>query len=221
MAEQLTLSGVVQPIVLAVGGCSGSGKTTLARELAGQLDAVLFPLDFYYRELTHLSRFERDHYNFDHPDSLEHDLIVTHVRSLRDGLPIHRPTYDFNTHSRVAGVTEQILPSRFLIVEGILALHYADLQPLYDFTVYVDAPHDVCLTRRIHRDVRERGRTEESVVEQFHAFAKPMAEEYVLPSRDGADIMVAGTEALDWSIELILKSLRGRGLLGLDGSSGT
>jgi uridine kinase len=91
MAEQLTLSGVVQPIVLAVGGCSGSGKTTLARELAGQLDAVLFPLDFYYRELTHLSRVERDHYNFDHPDSLEHDLIVAHVQSLRDGTPINRP----------------------------------------------------------------------------------------------------------------------------------
>jgi uridine kinase len=218
MAEQLTLTGVVQPIVLAVGGCSGSGKTTLARELAGQLDAILFPLDFYYRELTHLSRAERDHYNFDHPDSLEHDLIVTHVQSLRTGQPIDRPTYDFNTHSRVAGVTEHILPSHCLIVEGILALHYADLLPLYDFTVYVDAPHDVCLTRRIHRDVRERGRTEESVIEQFNTFARPMADEYVVPCRDAADITVAGTEALDWSIELVLAGLRGRGLLPGDAS---
>ena len=213
MAEQLTLSGVLRPVVLAVAGCSGSGKTTLARELADQLDAVLFPLDFYYRELTHLSRTERDHYNFDHPESLEHDLIVRHVQALRAGEAIDRPTYDFNTHERVPGVTEHITATRYLIVEGILALHYAELLPLYDFTVYVDAPHDVCLTRRIHRDVRERGRTEASVIEQFNTFARPMAEEYVLPCRDCADVTVAGTEALDWSIELVLASLRRRGLL--------
>ena len=213
MPEQLTLRGVIRPVVLAVGGCSGSGKTTLARELADQLNAVLFPLDFYYRELTHLSRAERDHYNFDHPDSLEHDLIVQHVQTLREGGSIIRPTYDFATHSRVPGVTEHITATRFLIVEGILALHYADLLPLYDFTVYVDAPHDVCLTRRIHRDVRERGRTEASAIEQFNTFAKPMADEYVLPCRDCADVTVAGTEALDWSIEMVLANLRKRGLL--------
>lgn len=219
MAEQLTLTGVIRPVVLAVGGCSGSGKTTLARELADQLNAVLFPLDFYYRELTHLSRAERDHYNFDHPDSLEHDLIVRHVETLREGGSIDRPTYDFNTHSRVPGVLEHITATGFLIVEGILALHYQDLQPLYDFTVYVDAPHEVCLLRRIHRDVRERGRTEESVIEQFNAFARPMAEQYVLPGRNAADVTVAGTEALDWSIELILASLRNRGLLLNDGAA--
>jgi uridine kinase len=219
MAEQLTLSGLIRPVVLAVGGCSGSGKTTLARELADQLNAVLFPLDFYYRELTHLSRFERDHYNFDHPNSLEHDLIVRHVQTLREGGAIDRPTYDFSTHSRVPGVTEHITATRFLIVEGILALHYADLLPLYDFTVYVDAPHEVCLTRRIHRDVRERGRTEESVIEQFNTFARPMAERYVLPCRDVANVTVAGTEALDWSIELVLASLRRRGLLLGDGTA--
>ena len=219
MAEQLTLSGVIRPVVLAVGGCSGSGKTTLARELADQLNAVLFPLDFYYRSLTHLSRTERDHYNFDHPDSLEHDLIVRHVETLREGGSIDRPTYDFNTHSRVPGVTEHIAATRFLIVEGILALHYEDLLPLYDFTVYVDAPHEVCLTRRIHRDVRELGRTEATVIGQFNTFARPMAEQYVLPCRDAADVTVAGTEALDWSIELVLGSLRRRGLLMGDGAA--
>lgn len=213
MSEQLTLSGIVSPVVLGVGGCSGSGKTTLARELADQLDATLFPLDFYYRDLAHLSREERNSYNFDHPDSLEHSLIVEHVQTLRQSGTIDRPTYDFSTHSRVPGVTEHIVPQRFLIVEGILALHYADLAPLYDYTVYVDAPHEVCLMRRIHRDTRERGRTEQSVREQFEAHARPMADEYVVPSRTWADLTVAGTEALDWSIELVLAGLHRRGLL--------
>ncbi len=213
MTTQLTLSGIVRPTVLGVGGCSGSGKTTLARELAGQLNATLFPLDFYYRDLAHLTFEQRNAYNFDHPDSLEHDLIVEHVEALRKGESIDRPNYDFSTHSRVAGVTDRVEAEPFVIVEGILALHYRDLLPLYDFTVYVDAPHEVCLMRRIHRDVRERGRTEESVREQFDLSARPMAEEYVLPSRSSANITVAGTEALDWSIELVLSGLRERGLL--------
>jgi uridine kinase len=203
----------MKPVVLAVGGCSGSGKTTLARELTSQLDAVLFPLDYYYRDLAHLSREERDHYNFDHPDSLEHDLIVQHVQQLRENQSIDRPNYDFSTHSRVKGVTDHVEPRAFVIVEGILALHYADLKPLYDLTVYVDAPHDVCLMRRIHRDVRERGRTEESVREQFETYARPMADEYVVPCRECSDMIVTGTEALDWSVEAVIAELRRRVLL--------
>ena len=213
MSKQLTLAGIVRPTILGVGGCSGSGKTTLARELATQLNATLFPLDFYYRDLGHLSMEERNSYNFDHPDSLEHDLIVAHVQALRASQSIDRPTYDFSRHARVSGVTEHIEPQSFIIVEGILALHYAELMPLYDYTVYVDAPHDVCLMRRIHRDTRERGRTEESVREQFETFAQPMADEFVLPSRTCADLAVSGTEALDWSIELVLAGLHRKGLL--------
>ena len=221
MSEQLTLSGIVRPVVLGVGGCSGSGKTTLARELAAQLNAVLFPLDFYYRDLSHLSLEARATHNFDHPDSLEHDLIIQHVEALRAGDSIDRPNYDFSTHARVAGVTDRIHAEHFILVEGILALHYADLVPLYDFTVYVDAPHDVCLTRRIHRDMRERGRTEASVREAFETFARPMADEYVLPCRTAADVTVSGTEALDWSIETVLAGLRERGLLHHDGPLGS
>ena len=215
MSEQLTLTGVIRPTVLGVGGCSGSGKTTLARELAVQLNATLFPLDFYYRDLAHLSMEERDGYNFDHPDSLEHDLIVAHVEALRAGQAIDRPTYDFSRHARVAGVTEHIRPERFVIVEGILALHYVDLLPLFDLTIYVDAPHELCLRRRIDRDTRERGRTEESVRRQFEATAQPMAEAYVLPCRACADLTVLGTENLDWSVELVLSNLRRRRLLPL------
>ena len=211
MSTQLTLP--TPPVVLAIAGCSGSGKTTLARELATQLSATLFPLDLYYRDLSRFPLDTRHKRNFDHPDSLESELIIAHVRALAQGLPIDRPVYDFKTHSRVANQHERIIPTRVVIVEGILALHYPELLPLYTASVYVDTPHSVCLTRRIHRDVAERGRTPESVREQFDATALPMAIQYVLPSAAHATIIVEGTDALDWSVEQVLAHLRRRGLL--------
>ena len=194
--------------MIGIGGCSGSGKTTLARELALQLNATLFPLDLYYRDLSQFPLDTRHKRNFDHPDSLESELIHQHVLGLSRSESIERPVYDFSTHSRVPDRTERVEPGAFVIVEGILALYYKELLPIYTLTVYVDAPHEVCLNRRIYRDVRERGRTEESVREQFHATAKPMAEMFVLPSQATADLTVSGCEALDWSVESVIASLR-------------
>lgn len=199
-----------KPVVLAIAGCSGSGKTTLADELATQLDATLFPLDLYYRDLSQFPLDTRHKRNFDHPDSLESELIIEHVRTLAAGQPIQRPVYDFKTHSRVANAFDLITPRAIVIVEGILALHYEELLPLYTLSVYVEAPSGVCLLRRIHRDVRDRGRTEESVREQFWATAHPMAERYVLPSAAHATLKVDGTESIDWSIEQILSTLHRR-----------
>ncbi len=209
---QLTLAGTVRPTVLGIGGCSCSGKTTLARELAQQLDATLFPLDLYYRDLSQFPLDTRHKRNFDHPDSLESELIFEHVEALAAGQPIDRPVYDFSRHTRVAGKSDRVTPHPFVIVEGILALHFAELLPLYTLTVYVDAPHDVCLTRRIHRDTRERGRTEQSVRDQFDATARPMADQFILPSRGTADLRVDGCQSLDWSIEQVRSTLRSRGL---------
>jgi uridine kinase len=201
-----------KPLVIGIAGCSGSGKTTLARELAAQFEATLFPLDLYYRDLSQFPLDERHKLNFDHPDSLESELIIEHVRSLAAGQPIRRPVYDFKTHSRVLGAFETIEPAEVVIVEGILALHYGELHPLYNFSIYVNAPHEVCLARRIYRDTRERGRTEDSVREQFHATARPMADFYVLPSATRASIVVEGTDALDWSVEQVLRELRAASL---------
>jgi len=196
-----------KPVVIGIAGCSGSGKTTLAAELAIQLDATLFPLDLYYRDLSQFPLDSRHKRNFDHPDSLESELIIEHVSGLASGRPIQRPVYDFKTHSRVPNSFDTITPAAVVIVEGILALHYPELVPLYTFSIYVNAPDDVCLTRRIHRDMRERGRTEQSVRDQFHATAKPMADLYVLPSQTRASITVEGTDSLDWSIEQVLQRL--------------
>jgi uridine kinase len=199
--------------MVGIAGCSGSGKTTLARELARELEATLFPLDLYYRDLSQFPLDEREKRNFDHPDSLESELFIEHIRQLAQGRTIQRPVYDFTKHARVEGAFEGMTPKHYVIVEGILALHYNELWPMYDFSVYVDAPNEVCLNRRIYRDMRERGRTEESVRAQFEATARPMAELYVLPSQSRATVTVSGREALDWSVERVLRGLRDRGLL--------
>ncbi len=211
MAEQLTLPQ--PPVIIGIAGCSGSGKTTLARELTTQLEATLFPLDLYYRDLSQFPLDTRHKRNFDHPDSLESELFIEHIRGLAEGRTIQRPVYDFRTHSRVPDAFVAVAPTRFVIVEGILALHFAELCALYDFSAYVEAPHEVCLTRRIHRDMRERGRTEESVREQYDAAVRPMAELYVVPSQKNASLTASGCEALDWSVEQVLRGLRDRRLL--------
>jgi uridine kinase len=211
VAEQLSLPQ--RPLIIGIAGCSGSGKTTLARELTGQLSATLLPLDFYYICLRHLPPDERALQNFDHPNSLEHSLLAKHIEDLAQGCSIKRPIYDFTTHTRVPNRTETIAPGRVLIVEGILALHYPELRALYDFSIYVNAPNEICLNRRIYRDMRERGRTEESVRAQFEATAKPMADLYVIPSAQHASVTVEGTDALDWSVEQVLQRLHQLGLL--------
>jgi uridine kinase len=202
-----------RPLIIGIAGCSGSGKTTLARELTGQLAATLLPLDFYYICLSHLPSDERALQNFDHPDSLEHSLLAMHIEELAGGRNIKRPLYDFTTHTRVKDRTDTISPAPVLIVEGILALHYPALRSLYDFSIYVNAPNQICLNRRIYRDMRERGRTEESVRAQFEATAKPMADMYVIPSAKHASVVVEGTDALDWSVEQIFQRLNQQGLL--------
>ncbi len=213
MSTSQQLSFPRRPVVLGIAGCSGSGKTTLAKELASTLDATLFPLDWYYRDLSQFPLDDRHKQNFDHPDSLESELFIAHIRSLAEGHAIGRPRYDFSTHSRVPDTFDEIAPRPFVVVEGILALHYPDLRPLFDLAVYVDAPHEVCLARRIHRDVRERGRTEGSVRAQFEATAYPMAVQYVLPSQTHANVTVSGCESIDWSVEIILRALNTRKLL--------
>jgi uridine kinase len=211
VAEQLTLPK--KPTLIGIAGCSGSGKTTLAAELARQLNGMVFPLDLYYRDLSQFPLDTRDKRNFDHPDSLESELIIEHVRALAQGKAIQRPVYDFSMHSRISGSFDVVEPSKFVLVEGILALHYPELHPLFDFSIYVDAPNEICLKRRIYRDMRERGRTKASVIAQFEATARPMADLYVVPSKSRATITVAGTENLDWSIEQILRELHTRKLL--------
>jgi uridine kinase len=195
-------------VVIGLAGCSGSGKTTLANELARTLNGIHFPLDNYYRDLSHLPPDERAGKNFDDPATIESSLLASHVAALGRGEAVERPVYDFATHTRLPGRTETVLPGPVVIVEGIFALYYAELLPLYRLAVYVDTPDQLCYHRRLRRDVTERGRTPESVRRQYETTVRPSALEWVRPSMANADLVVDGTLELDWKVELVIRALR-------------
>ena len=199
------------PVVIGIAGCSGSGKTTLAEELARVLGGIHFPLDNYYRDLSHLDPEERARTNFDDPATIENSLLAEHVAGLARGEAIERPLYDFATHTRVADRTETVQPSPFVIVEGIFALHYAELLPIYALRVYVDVPDGLCYERRLKRDVVDRGRTPDSVREQYESTVRQSAIEWVKPSRANADLVIDGTLELDWKVEMVVGELKRQG----------
>jgi uridine kinase len=201
------------PVVLGIAGASGSGKTTLAAELARELDGIYFPIDNYYRDLSHMPFSERVKQNFDDPALIESSLLVKHVAALGRGELIERPLYDFATHTRVPDRTERIRAASFVLVEGLFALYYPELLPVYQFRVYVDTPDDICFERRMKRDTVERGRTPESVRVQYDLTVRPSSITYVRPSGAHADLVVDGTAALDWKVEQVLSEMRKRGLL--------
>jgi uridine kinase len=215
VSESVEHSGRIPfpPVVLAVAGASGSGKTTLARELAHTLGGFHFPLDNYYRDLSHLPPAERALQNFDDPAMIESPLLAAQVAALAQGQPIERPLYNFSTHSRIHGQTETVRPGAYLLVEGLFALYYSELLPIYQLRVYVDTPDEVCFERRMKRDIEERGRTPESVRRQYEATVRPSSIAFVRPSAAHADLIVAGTDALDWKVERVLTEMRNRGLL--------
>lgn len=204
-----------RPIIIGIAGCSGSGKTALAEELAREMEGSHFPLDNYYRDLSHLTYEERCRQNFDHPDIIESDLLIGHVERLARGHSIRQPQYDFTQHTRVAGRQKHFEAPRLLVVDGIFALHYDGLRALYDLSIYVDTPDDVCYQRRLARDIRERGRTVESVAKHYAETVRPMAEQYVRPSAVHAHLTVKGNESLDWSVEAVFAALTERGILDL------
>ena len=201
------------PVVVGIAGCSGSGKTTLAAELARTLGGIHFHLDDYYLDLGHLPFSERVRQNFDDPAMIESALLAKQVAALARGETIERPVYDFSTYTRVVGKTERIAPGPFVIVEGLLALYYPDLLPLYQLRVYVDTPDALCFERRMKRDTVERGRTPESVRLRYEATVRPASVMYVRPSALHADLQVDGRDALDWKVERVLAEMKSRGLL--------
>ena len=198
---------------LAIAGCSGSGKTTLAAVLARALGGVHFHFDNYYRDLSHLPLAERARQNFDDPALLEGPLLTGHVAALAAGKQIERPLYDFASYIRVPDKTETVRPGPYVLVEGLFALHYPELLPLYQLRIYVDTPDDLCFERRLKRDMDERGRTAESVRRQYDLTVRPASVAWVRPSAIHADLTVDGAGALDWKVERVLNEMRGRGLL--------
>jgi len=201
------------PTVLGVAGCSGSGKTTLANEMARMLRGLRFHLDDYYLDLGHMPLEERKQQNFDDPSMIEIPLLAEHIAALARGDSIDRPVYDFATYTRVPGRTERVTSGPFLIIEGIFALYFKELLPLYQLSIYVDTPDALCFERRLKRDLDERGRSEESVRYQWENRVRPSCVAFVRPSAENADLVVDGSGALDWKVERVMAEMRKRGLL--------
>jgi uridine kinase len=198
------------PVVIGVAGGSGSGKTTVVRRILESLgpDQVnVLEHDRYYRDFDHLRLEERAALNYDHPDALETDLLVRHVRDLKAGKPVAVPTHDFARYARLE-TTETIAPRNAIIVEGILIYTDAALRDLMDVKVFVDADADTRFIRRLQRDVAERGRTMESVVEQYLGTVKPMHFEFVEPTKRYADLIIPVGGHNSVAIDLMLSLLR-------------
>ncbi len=201
----------MQPIVIGIAGGSGSGKTTVVRRLIASLgdDKVsVLEHDRYYRDRGDLRLEERAALNYDHPDSLETDLLVRHVQALRAGDAVQAPQYDFARHNRL-DASETVLPRQAVIVEGILIFADAALRALMDVKVFVDADDDTRFIRRLQRDIAERGRTVQSVIDQYLGTVKPMHLEFVEPSKRYADIIVPQGGHNDVAIEMLLTLARG------------
>lgn len=179
-------------LVIGIAGGTGSGKTTVADYILNTVgpDKIAFlPHDVYYRELTDLSVEERAQVNFDHPSSLETELLIDHINHLKSGNSIELPNYDFKTHTRTSNTTT-VHPQLILIVEGILLFAEPVLRELFDLKIYVDTDPDIRFIRRLRRDIEERGRTTKSVMDQYLETVRPMHLEFVEPSKRYADVII-------------------------------
>ena len=197
-------------MIIGICGGTGSGKTTIARAIVdavGGNRVVLVEQDSYYRNLSDMPLDERHQANFDHPDSIDSDMLVNHIMRLKQGLPIEMPLYDFVTHTRSDKI-ETIHPKPVVIVEGILIFAEPRVLDLLDVRVFVDTPDDVRLMRRLKRDIHERGRTFERTLEQYERTIRPMHFEFVEPSKRHADVIIPEGAQTGISVKFLCSLVR-------------
>ncbi len=189
----------IKPIVIGVAGGTASGKSTFCSSLQQRMPrgtVVVLQLDSYYRCRANIPPSEREQLNYDHPGALDFELMADHLYKLRRGGTVQVPIYDFSTHTRDLE-TAEVSSAQIILVEGILALHWKDLREQYDLNIFLEAREGVRLHRRIDRDTSERGRTQESVMNQWKASVQPMAERYCMPTRQFSDLVVSGETPYD------------------------
>lgn len=197
-------------MIIGISGGTGSGKTTIARkviESVGKEKVILIEQDSYYRNLEDMPMDERHQANFDHPDAIDGELLVNHLKRLKNGYEVEIPVYDFKTHTR-SRKTENVTPKPVVIVEGILIFAEPRILSMLDVRVFVDTPSDVRFIRRLKRDISERGRTVESVIEQYYATVRPMHFEFVEPSKRNADIIIPEGGNPEVGIEFLCGKIR-------------
>ena len=196
--------------VIGVAGGSGSGKSTLVSKLQEAFlgeDVTMLCHDFYYKERSELTYEERTRLNYDHPQAFDTEMLVEHIKSLKNNLPIEHPVYSFVDHNRTSE-TVTVMPSKVVIVDGILIFENKELRDLMDIKVYVDTDADVRLARRVLRDVKDRGRSMESVIEQYITTVKPMHEEFVEPSKRYADVIIPEGGFNSVAVGMLIENIR-------------
>lgn len=198
-------------ILIGIAGGTASGKTSVAQEivdaLGGYNQVVIIAEDAYYKDLAHLPLEKRIAFNFDHPDAFDNDLLIEHLKKALNQQTVEIPTYDHKTHSR-RKETQTIKPHKVILLEGILILENPQLRDLMDIKVYIDTDADVRLIRRLRRDIKERARTLESVLEQYERFVMPMHFQFVEPSKRYADIIIPRGAENDIGVDIIMTKIK-------------
>lgn len=204
-----TSETIDRPVIVGIAGGTGSGKTTLARRIREGVGerSCLIQHDWYYRDLTHMSAEERARVNFDHPESLDNQLLVEDLQTLRNNQAIEAPQYDFNRHTR-SDETIAIEPLPVVVVEGILVFAIPEVREMFDIKLYVDTDSDIRAFRRIRRDMRERGRDFEDIRRQYYETVRPMHLEFVEPSKRWADVIVPEGGNNHIALDLIISRLK-------------
>ena len=196
--------------VIGIAGGTGSGKSTLVKRLQEafhEADVATLCHDYYYKAHPELSYEERTGLNYDHPQAFDTDMLVEHIRALKNNVPIERPVYSFVEHNRMAE-SVPVKPSKVIIIDGILIFENKELRDLMDIKVFVDTDADIRLARRILRDVRERGRSMESVISQYTSTVKPMHEEFVEPSKRYADVIIPEGGFNSVAVAMLIQNIR-------------
>lgn len=198
------------PVTIGVAGGTGSGKTTVSNQIlerVGHKHIAYLPHDAYYKDLTDLSDDQRARINFDHPDSLDTPLLAEHIRQLQNSQTVEIPIYDFTRHMRTEE-TQTITPQPIILVEGILIFAESELRKLFDIKIFVDTDPDIRFIRRLKRDIAERGRTADSVIEQYLSTVRPMHLKFVEPSKRYANVIVP-EGGFNWvAIDMIADRIR-------------
>lgn len=200
----------MKPILIAVAGGSASGKSTVVAEILSKLDlksVAIIKHDDYYMDQKDLSREARLSVNYDHPTSLDNDLLVSDLKSLLSGKSIHKPTYDFELYTR-SDTYETIEPKKVIILEGILVLTDERIRALSDIKLFVELDDDTRFIRRLQRDIKERGRSVESVIDQYIKTVKPMHHKYVKPTKRHADVIIPNDYNHDVAVDIIVSKIK-------------
>ncbi|AEB11717.1 uridine kinase [Marinithermus hydrothermalis] len=200
----------MKPFVIGIAGGTGSGKTTVTErviETVGRDRVALVPMDNYYKDQSHLPFEERTRINYDHPAAFDTGLLLEHLEALMNGVPIEMPLYSFTEHVRLLE-TATVAPAPVVVIEGILALYDEHLRRLMDLKVFVDADPDVRFIRRLERDIRERGRTLESVIRQYLEFVRPMHLSFVEPTKRYADVIIPRGGHNQPALEMLVSRIR-------------